>query len=124
MRICRSGKSRSHAHLHLPIIILLCANFVQNLLRNVGGIAFTRNCERTDGLCPSAQFLPMGKNRPQKSSTYRQLYFKYMYWCGGIKSALTIIKICHVVLELSYHKLDQSSNSLSHYDINMHIICP
>jgi hypothetical protein len=35
-KIRRTGKSWSHAH--LPIIILLCANFGQNPLRNVGGV--------------------------------------------------------------------------------------
>jgi hypothetical protein len=60
----RTEKSQSHAN--LPTIILLCAKFRQNPSRNVG-VAFTRNCGRTDGktddimmTIPFGQILPEG----------------------------------------------------------------
>jgi hypothetical protein len=46
-KICRGVKideSENPDHMRTyPIIILLCGNFGQNPLRNVGGVAFTRN---------------------------------------------------------------------------------
>jgi hypothetical protein len=61
---------------NLPIIILLCANFGQNMLRNVGGVAFTRNCGRAYGIMttiPSAK-LPRGKQLLFKFLTFEHIF--------------------------------------------------